>query len=102
MRAGTAETDQIDRLRCALAERDREMAELRRQLAEQAKEIAELRRQLAMRQQNSTTSKPPSSDGLAGEQRVRGRRRKYGPPRGGQPGHPGDSPEFVRPTACTG
>jgi hypothetical protein len=36
-------------------------------LAEQAKQIAELQRRLALREQNSTvTSKPPSSDGLAG------------------------------------
>ena len=34
--------------------------------------IADLERQLALRQQNSTTtSKPPSSDGLAGRQRER-------------------------------
>lgn len=55
----------------------RELAALERQIAEQAKRIAELERQLALRQQNSTTtSKPPSSDGLAGRQRERGRRTK--------------------------
>jgi hypothetical protein len=43
-----------------------------KQLEEQQKKIADLERQLALRQQNSTTtSKPPSSDGLAGQQRVR-------------------------------
>src|SRR5216684_2630706 len=43
---------------------------LRKELAEREKKIADLERQLALRQQNSTTtSKPPSSDGLAGEQR---------------------------------
>jgi hypothetical protein len=63
---------------------------LRNELAEREKKIADLERQLALRQQNSTTtSKPPSSDGLAGEQRVRGRRVKSRRTAGGQPGHPG-------------
>ena len=63
---------------------------LRKELAEREKKIADLERQLALRQQNSTTtSKPPSSDGLAGEQRVRGRRVKSQRTAGGQPGHPG-------------
>src|SRR5437773_16348 len=49
-----------------------------------------LERQLALRQRNSTnSSKPPSSDGLAGEQRLRGRRHKSKRKPGGQPGHPG-------------
>ena len=80
----------IERLRRALAERDEIIAELRRQLADHGKQIAELQRRLALRAQNSTvTSKPPSSDGLAGRQRARGRRTKSRRPRGGQPGHPG-------------
>jgi transposase len=86
----------IERLRRALAERDRENAELRRQLAEQAQQIAELQRRLALREQNSTvTSKPPSSDGLAGQPRERGRRTKSRRRRGGQPGHPGHWRELV-------
>ena len=85
-----------DRLRQGLIERDRQLSEQARQLAEQAKQIAELHRQLAMRQQNSTTtSKPPSSDGLAGKQRLRGRRQKSRRTRGGQPGHPGHWREVV-------
>src|ERR671931_1652352 len=69
---------------------------LRKQLAEQAKRIADLERQLALRQQNSTTSsKPPSSDGLAGRQRERGRRGKSRRKAGGQPGHPGRHRELV-------
>ncbi len=74
---------EIERLRRELAEREREVAE-------QAKRIKDLEHQLALRHQNSTTtSKPPSSDGLAGQQRVRGRRQKSRRPRGAQPGHPG-------------
>jgi transposase len=69
---------------------------LREQLAEQARRIADLERQLALRQQNSTTtSKPPSSDGLAGQQRARGRREKSRRKAGGQPGHPGHHRELV-------
>ena len=75
----------------------RENDRLREQLDEQAKRIADLERQLALRQQNSTTtSKPPSSDGLAGRQRLRGRRVKSRRKAGGQPGHPGHHRELVR------
>jgi transposase len=88
---------EIERLRRKLAERDRQLAKAEQQIAESKKQIAEaekkiddLERQLALRQQNSTTtSKPPSSDGLAGRQRVRGRRTKSRRKPGGQPGHPG-------------
>src|SRR5208337_4521195 len=49
-----------------------------------------LERQLALRKQNSTnSSKPPSSDGLAGAPRERGRRKKSRRKVGGQPGHRG-------------
>jgi transposase len=83
------EAQEIDRLR---EENDR----LRKQLEEQAKRIADLERQLALKQQNSTiTSKPPSSDGLAGQQRARGRRVKSRRKAGGQPGHPGRHRELV-------
>jgi hypothetical protein len=62
-----------------------------RKLVEAEKQIAELERKLALRRQNSvTTSKPPSSDGLAGQQRPRGRKRGRSRRRpGGQPGHYG-------------
>jgi transposase len=69
----------------------RENEKLQQKLAEAEKHIADLERQLALRRQNSTTSsKPPSSDGLAGEQRQRGSGRKKSKRRpGGQPGHRG-------------
>jgi transposase len=69
---------------------------LRRQLMDAKKRIADLERQLALRQQNSTTtSKPPSSDGLAGQQRERGRRTRSRRKPGGQPGHPGHTRPLV-------
>ena len=68
---------EVERLRRELAERDRQIAEQAKQIAEAEKQIADLERQFALRQQNSTTtSKPPSSDGLVGRQRERGRRTK--------------------------
>ena len=86
----------VERLRRELADRDRHIAEQAKQIAEAEKQIADLERQLALRQQNSTiTSKPPSSDGLAGTQRLRGRRRKSRRRPGGQPGHPGHWRDLV-------
>ena len=86
-----------ERLRRELAEREQqvhrqaeEIAEQKRQIADAEKQIADLERQLALRKQNSTnSSKPPSSDGLAGEPRQRGRRKKSRRKAGGQPGHRG-------------
>ena len=75
-----------------------ENEKLRDKVAEQAKQIADLERQLALRQQNSTTSsKPPSSDGLAGRPRERGRRKKSRRTPGGQLGHPGHCRPLVPP-----
>jgi hypothetical protein len=55
-----------------------------------------LERQLALRLQNSTTSsKPPSSDGLAGSPRKRGRNKKSKRKPGGQPGHVGRNRPMV-------
>ena len=73
-----------------LAKEKQRIAEAEKQISEAEKQIADLERQLAMRLQNSTTSsKPPSSDGLAGEPRERGRRKKSKRKAGGQPGHRG-------------
>ena len=79
-----------ERLREQVRERDQQIAERNEQITEKNEQIAELERQLAARRQNSTnSSKPPSSDGLAGEPRVRGRRKKSKRRPGGQKGHPG-------------
>jgi transposase len=79
-----------EELRRKVAERDKHIADTEKQIADAEKQIADLERQLALRKRNSTnSSKPPSSDGLAGEQRSRGRRHKSKRKPGGQPGHPG-------------
>jgi transposase len=68
----------------------RQLAEAEKRIAEGEKQIADLERQLRLQRRNSTTSsKPPSSDGLAGEQRTRGRKEKSRRKPGGQPGHRG-------------
>jgi transposase len=77
-------------LRRSIAEREEQIAEREKQLADAEKQIADLEWQLALRKRNSTnSSKPPSSDGLAGEQRPRGRKHKSKRKPGAQPGHPG-------------
>jgi transposase len=79
-----------------IIQRERQIADSEKQIADAEKQIADLERQLARRRQNSTnSSKPPSSDGLAGEQRPRGRKRKSRRKPGGQPGHPGHHRRLV-------
>ena len=117
---------EIERLREQVAERDQQLADRDQRIAEQQerisdaekqisdaeKQIADLERQLASRKKNSTnSSKPPSSDGMAGAQRTRcSSRKKSGRKPGGQRGHTGhnrppvenpDRIEEVLPEACT-
>jgi transposase len=91
LRRRVAERDgQIAEREGQIAEREGQIAEREKQIADAEKQIADLERQLAGRKKNSTnSSKPPSSDGLAGEQRPRGRKRRSQRKPGGQPGHAG-------------
>jgi transposase len=74
-----------------LSDSEKQIADAEKQIADAEKQISDLERKLALRLRNSTTSsKPPSSDGLAGEQRRRGsKRNKSRRKPGGQPGHSG-------------
>src|SRR5437667_414317 len=82
-----------------LQEKEKELADAQKKIAEQEKQITDLERQVALRKRNSTnSSEPPSSDGLAGEQRPRGRKHKSQRKPGGQPGHPGHHRPLI-PTA---
>jgi transposase len=79
-----------ERLRKQLDQKQNQLIEKQKRLSEAEKQITDLERQLGWRRQNSTTSsKPPSSDGLAGPQRERGRKKKSCRRPGGQPGHRG-------------
>ena len=81
---------EVERLHQQVTEQAEQIAEKKRKIADAEKQIADLERQLALRKQNSTnSSKPPSSDGLAGESRLRGRRKRSRRRVGGQPGHRG-------------
>ena len=63
----------MERLRQQVTEQAEQIAEKKQKIADAEKQIADLERQLALRKQNSTnSSKPPSSDGLAGESATAG------------------------------
>jgi transposase len=80
----------VERLRRANEQLRQQLTEQAEQIADAEKQIADLERQLKLCKQNSTnSSKPPSSDGLAGEPRQRGRQKKSRRKAGGQPGHRG-------------
>ena len=82
--------EKVKELEKQVEEQQKQIGEKEKQIGEKEKQIADLERQLALRKQNSTnSSKPPSSDGLAGEPRLRARRKKSWRKPGGQPGHRG-------------
>ena len=84
------QAEEIAKQQQQIANAEKQIANAEKQIADAEKHIADLERQLALRKQNSTnSSKPPSSDGLAGEPRERGRRKKSRRKAGGQPGHRG-------------
>src|SRR6266702_1020351 len=92
-------SERIAELEKQVQEKEKELADAQKKIAEQEKQITEQERQLALRKRNSTNfSKPPSSDGLAGEQRPRGRKHKSQRKPSGQPGHPGHHRPLI-PTA---
>lgn len=81
---------ELERLRRENEKLREKIDEQANKIGEQKEQIEELERQLAARKRNSTnSSKPPSSDGLAGDPRPRGRKHKSRRKPGGQPGHPG-------------
>lgn len=93
---------QIQQQEKRIGEQQKKIQEDEKTIQEGEKKIADLERQLALHQRNSTnSSKPPSSDGLAGPQRPRGRPQKKKAQRrrkpGGQKGHPGHFRSLVPP-----
>jgi len=87
---------QVEEQQKQLWEKEKQLGEKEKRLGEKEKQIVDLERQLALRKQNSSnSSKPPSSDGLAGAPRQRGRRKKSRRKPGGQPGHRGSHRPLV-------
>ncbi len=80
-----------------IADSEKQIADSEKQIVDAQKQISELERQLAGRKKNSTnSSKPPSSDGPAGNSPERGRNKSKRKP-GGQKGHPGHHRPLVPP-----
>lgn len=107
-RSGCKSKEELERLREQVEGGNQRIAELEKlikeqqgKIAEDEKKIADLERQLALQRRNSTnSSKPPSSDGLAGPERKRGCRESGRGKRrrpGGQKGHPGYCRPLVPP-----
>ena len=89
---------QNERLQRQLEESQKQIRDKDKALAEKDKQIADLERQLAARKKNSTnSSKAPSTDGVAGDQRKRKKRKKSKRKPGGQTGHDGSHRPLVEP-----
>ena len=92
--------EQNEHLQRRVEQVQEELADQGNAIADKDKRIADLERRLAARKRNSTnSSKPPSTDGMAGAQRRRcSPRKKSGRKAGGQPGHMGhDRPQVENP-----
>ena len=86
----TEQAEQLAQEQRRRADAEQHILEAEKQIADAGRQISDLERQLALSRQNSTTSsKPPSSDGLASAPRERCRRKKSKRKAGGQPGHRG-------------
>ena len=94
---------QNERLQRQVEEFKEELGDKDQAIADRDKRIADFERKLAARKRNSTnSSKPPSSDGLAGTQRRRcSPRKQSGRKPGGQPGHMGQNRQPVENPART-
>lgn len=89
--------EQNERLKQQVEQFQEELEDQDKVIVDRDQRIADLERQLAARKRNSTnSSKPPSSDGLAGAQRRRRSPRKKSRRKpGGQPGHMGQDRQRV-------
>ena len=91
-------TRENESLQKRVAEREQQIADAQKQIADAERQIADLERQLAGYRKNSTnSSKPPSSDRLAGGSRPCQRRKKSDRKPGGQTGHAGAHRPLVPP-----
>jgi len=89
---------QLEEAQEQIKDKDKDLADKDKAIAEKDKQIADLERQLAARKKNSTnSSKAPSTDGVAGDQRKRKKRKKSKRKPGGQTGHDGSHRPLVEP-----
>ena len=95
--------ERISRQQERISRQQEQIGKQQGRIAEQEKQIGQLEKELSGWRRNSTnSSKPPSSDGLAGPQRARCRKpdskSKSKRKPGGQAGHPGHYRKLVEPS----